>query len=84
MLLIDYVLCLVKIRVRTRGVISMDLQDDQFMLWIISWPIGTTVWEMTGPDLWVPIIFFFSAAWAEKLRETTMNAGAGKIKGGCY
>jgi hypothetical protein len=37
MLLIDYVLCLVPIRVRTRGGVSMDIQDDQFMLWIISW-----------------------------------------------
>src|SRR3984893_10175466 len=39
-------------------------------------PRGTTVWEMTGPDLWVPIIFFFSAACAEKLRE----ASEGRIK----
>jgi hypothetical protein len=29
---------------------------------------------MVGPSLLVPIYFFFSAACAEKLRETTTNA----------
>jgi hypothetical protein len=38
--------------------------------------VGTTVREMSGPCLLVPIIFFFSAACAEKLRE----ASAGRIK----
>ena len=36
--------------------------------------------EMNGPCLLVPIIFFFSAACTEKLRETTTNASAGRIK----
>jgi len=35
-LLIGDELCPVKIRVRTRGGRSIDRQDDQFMLWIIS------------------------------------------------
>jgi hypothetical protein len=29
---------------------------------------------MTGPDLWVPVTFFFSPACAEELRETTTIA----------
>jgi len=33
-LLIDYLLCIVPFRVRTRGGISTDLQGDQFMLWL--------------------------------------------------
>src|SRR6516162_10689670 len=37
-------------------------------------PGGTKVREIHGPCLLVPITFFFSAACAEKLRETTTNA----------
>src|SRR5271156_4632827 len=45
-----------------------------------SSPRDTTVREMGGPSFWVTITFFFSAACAEKLRETTTNASAGSIK----
>src|ERR1700732_5375927 len=45
-----------------------------------SSPGETTVREMGGPSFWIPIIFFFSPACAEKLRETKTNASAGRIK----